>query len=143
MQAIQFSETGGVDVLKLTTVPKPVVSPGKILARNYVAGVNFIDTYHRSGLYKVALPYIPGREGAGVVEAIGEGVTKFKVGDRVAYLAPSTYADYALADEFSTVPLPDEATFEEGASLLLQGLTAVSLTKHAYDVKPGDFVLVH
>ncbi|KAI9357030.1 hypothetical protein DFJ73DRAFT_913326 [Zopfochytrium polystomum] len=157
MKAIQFSQVGGVEVLEFKDVPRPSAPlPGTILVQNKYAGVNFIDTYHRTGLYKVQLPFIPGRcvqsctnvysslitdmcfsEGSGVVEAVGDGVTEFKVGDRVAYMAGQTYAEY------TTVKLPDNVSFEDGAALLLQGATAMSLVLRANEVKPGDFVLIH
>ncbi|KAJ3327315.1 NADPH:quinone reductase [Blyttiomyces sp. JEL0837] len=122
MRAVIIPKTGDIDVLQVSTVEKPIVSKGKLLVRNKFAGINFIDTYHRSGLYKVALPYIPGTEASGIVEAVGEDVTQFKVGDRVAYIAPNCQADYALA--------PERAT-------------AMSLAKLVYEVKRGDRVLIH
>ncbi|KAJ3166781.1 hypothetical protein HK101_011876 [Irineochytrium annulatum] len=146
---------GGPDALQyVTDAPKPAApAAGQILVKNSHVGVNFIDTYHRTGLYKVALPFTLGswiltadaddREAAGVVEAVGEGVTRFKVGDRVAYFAGGTYAEYALSPVDPVIKLPDEISFEDGAALCLQGATALSLTKMVYEVKKGDFVLIH
>ncbi|KAJ3084063.1 hypothetical protein HK102_000772 [Quaeritorhiza haematococci] len=144
MKAVQFSETGDIDVLKYVDVEKPAgPKPDEILVKNQFVGINFIDTYHRSGLYKVPLPYIAGREASGVVEAVGSEVKGFKPGDRVAYLAPNCYAEYNVAKAYLATHLPDSMTMEEGAALLLQGLTAMSLVKRAYEVKKGDYVLVH
>jgi NADPH2:quinone reductase len=94
MRAIQFAEVGPSSVLKLVKVPIPSFTPKSIIIANKAAGVNFIDTYHRSGLYTVDLPYIPGREAAGVIDQIDPSNTKFKKGDRVAYLSPGTYSEY-------------------------------------------------
>ncbi|KAJ3300499.1 NADPH:quinone reductase [Borealophlyctis nickersoniae] len=143
MKAIQISQTGGVDVLNCVDVPKPAVAPGKVLVRNHFVGVNFIDTYHRTGLYKVELPFILGREASGVIEAVGEGVTGFKEGDRVTYLAGHTYAEYTVADPVTMISLPATISLEEGAAVLLQGATAMSLLRLVYEVKPGDYVLIH
>ena len=94
MRAIQFAEVGPSSVLKLVQVPIPSFTPKIIIIANKAAGVNFIDTYHRSGLYTVDLPYIPGREAAGVIDQIDQSNPKFKKGDRVAYLSPGTYSEY-------------------------------------------------
>ena len=96
MRAIQFSEIGPSSVLKLAQVPVPSFKNESIIVANKAVGVNFIDTYHRSGLYPVQLPYIPGREGSGIIDQIDPSNTKFKKGDRVAYLASGTYAEYTL-----------------------------------------------
>ncbi|KAJ3036959.1 NADPH:quinone reductase [Rhizophlyctis rosea] len=142
-KAVQINKQGGVDVLEVVDLPVPKVSPGKILIKNHFIGTNFIDTYQRSGLYKVPLPYILGREASGVIEAVGEGVTDFAVGDRVGYLHGSTYATYTDADIAQVVKLPDTVSFEAGASLFLQGLTALSLIRVAYEIKKDDYVLIH
>ncbi|TPX68044.1 hypothetical protein SpCBS45565_g03311 [Spizellomyces sp. 'palustris'] len=143
MKAIQVRNTGDSSVLQYVDVDKPTVSADRLLIKNSFVGVNFIDTYHRSGLYKVELPFILGREASGVVEAVGEGVTGFAQGDRVAYLSASTYAQYTATPPTNVVRLPPEVTLEEGAALLIQGLTALTLAQQAYEVKPGDHVLVH
>ncbi|KAI8834678.1 chaperonin 10-like protein [Chytridium lagenaria] len=143
MNAVLYPTSGGPEVITFGTAPKPTPSPGYILVKNAFVGVNFIDTYHRSGLYKVAHPFIPGREASGTVEAVGEGVTKFKVGDRVAYMAAGSCAEYNVAPAAFTIHLPENLSMEKGAALLLQGATVMSLTKMAYEVKKGDYVLVH
>ncbi|KAJ1560498.1 hypothetical protein HK096_008436, partial [Nowakowskiella sp. JEL0078] len=141
-KVIQFSKPGGVEVLEYVDIPIPTPGPGDILIRNHFAGVNFIDIYHRSGLYTVELPFIPGREASGVVEAVGANVSGFKKGDRVIHIGTS-YAQYSLASPALTAHLPEFLSFEEGAASLIQGLTALSLVRKAYEVKPGDFVLIH
>ncbi|KAJ3214123.1 hypothetical protein HDU67_002032 [Dinochytrium kinnereticum] len=143
MNAVLYPTTGGPEVITFGTAPKPAPNANQVLVKNMFVGVNFIDTYHRSGLYKVPLPYIPGREASGIVEAVGEGVQKFKVGDRVAYMAANCCAEYAVAPEDFTIKLPEALSFEQGAALLLQGATVMSLTKMAYEVKKGDYVLIH
>ncbi|KAJ1342294.1 hypothetical protein BSLG_003217 [Batrachochytrium salamandrivorans] len=146
MKAVQIHQTGGPNMLVLSQeAAKPALplSAGHILVRNSFVGVNFIDTYHRSGLYKVPLPYTPGREASGWVEAVGDDVTSFKVGDRVAHLSPSCYAEYSSVDSGYAVHLPEEISMEVGASLLLQGLTAMSLAQIAHKVQPGEVALVY
>ncbi|ORX90364.1 Zn-dependent oxidoreductase [Basidiobolus meristosporus CBS 931.73] len=143
MKAIQIEKTGGIEVLKYTDVPIPKPAKSEILVKNHAIGVNYIDTYHRTGLYALPLPLILGREGAGVVEAIGEGVADFKVGDRVAYLTSAGYAEYGVSTEDKAAKLPDSVDFDLGAAALLQGLTALSFVKEAYKVKPNDWILVH
>ncbi|KAJ3045336.1 NADPH:quinone reductase [Rhizophlyctis rosea] len=142
-RAVQIQKQGGVEVLEVVDLPKPKVSPGKVLVKNEFVGVNFIDTYQRSGLYKVPLPYILGREASGVIEAVGEGVTEYAVGDRVAYLGGDSYAEYTDVDTKNLIKILPNVSFEVGASLFLQGLTAVSLLRIAYEVKKGDYVLIH
>ncbi|KAJ3214474.1 NADPH:quinone reductase [Clydaea vesicula] len=143
MRAIQFVKTGGVEVLALKEVKIPKPSEKQLLIKNKISGINFIDTYHRSGLYKVNLPYIPGREGSGVVEKVGTEIKDFKVGDRISYLGENTNAEFTLANPDYTIKLNKNETFENSAAVLLQGLTAMALTKLAYPVKAGDIVLVH
>ncbi|KAJ8330437.1 hypothetical protein BDV3_003084 [Batrachochytrium dendrobatidis] len=146
MKAIQISQIGAPSMLVLSKhIPKPTLplAAGHILVKNSFAGVNFIDTYHRSGLYKVPLPYTPGREATGLVEAVGENVTTFKVGDSVAHLSPSCYAEYSTVSAGYAVHLPSEISLEAGASLLLQGLTAMALSRIAHKVQPGEFALVY
>ncbi|KAL1919269.1 uncharacterized protein VTP21DRAFT_1961 [Calcarisporiella thermophila] len=143
MNAVFIEKHGGTEVLKHGSLPIPKANAGQILVKNQAIGVNFIDTYHRTGLYKVELPFILGREAAGIVEEVGPNVTNFKKGDHVAYLAGSTYADYTVADPGRTIKLPEEYSFREGAGLLIQGLTALSMLKYSYEVKKGDWVLVH
>lgn len=107
------------------------------------AGINFIDTYQRSGLYKVPLPFILGREGAGSVAEVGPNVTTYKVGDRVCFFAQGAYAKFVAVGVGALVKIPDNITYEQAAASLLQGLTAHYLTHSTYAIKKGDFILVH
>ncbi|KAJ3375412.1 NADPH:quinone reductase [Allomyces arbusculus] len=143
MKAIQVSATGGVDVLKLATVARPVLAAGQVLVKNAYSGLNYIDTYHRTGLYKLPLPFIPGREGAGVIEAVGDGVKGLKVGDRVAWIGPGSYAEYTAVPASKVQVVPDSVPLDTAAASLLQGLTALTLVKLGYAVKQGDWILVH
>ncbi len=125
MKAIQMSQYGGPEVLKISDVQIGKPGPGQALLRLEAAGVNFIDVYQRNGFYKVKLPYTPGLEGAGVVEAIGEGVSHVKPGDRVAYVhEPGSYAEQSLITADHLIPLPNDFSFEQGAAFPLQGMTA-------------------
>ncbi|MGN9906935.1 quinone oxidoreductase family protein [Phytohabitans sp. LJ34] len=144
MDAIQVAAPGGPDVLTLTDLPTPEPGPGEVLVRLTAAGVNFVEIYHRSGLYQVGLPFVPGTEGAGVVEAVGPGVTAPKVGDRVVSndLA-GAYARYAVTPAERALPIPAGVTDEQAAAVLLQGLTAHYLLHDSYPVRAGDTVLVH
>ncbi len=144
MQAIVFYEFGGPEVLKFEERPALTVSPGQALVKVAAAGVNFIDVYQRMGWYKVPLPAIPGGEGAGVVEAIGSGVTEVQPGDRVAWFgAAGCYATHALVPGEKLVVLPESLSFEQGAAAMLQGITAHVLAHVTYPLKPGDRCLVH
>ena len=144
MRAIQFTQHGGPEVLTLTDLPMPTPKTGEVLVKLSAIGVNYIDTYHRTGLYSVPLPYVPGSEGAGVVEQLGEGVTGLTVGQRVAYvMQPGAYAEYTVVEADKLVPTPDELTDEQAAAVLLQGMTAQYLTYTTYPVRPGDTVLIH
>ncbi|KAJ3101981.1 hypothetical protein HK100_004445 [Physocladia obscura] len=144
MRAALFRATGPSSVLEyITNASKPIPAPGQLLVRNHFIGINFIDTYHRTGLYKVPLPFIPGREASGIVEALGDGVSGFNIGDRVAYMAGNTCAEYALASIDQIIKVPENIPLDIAAALLLQGCTAMSLVRLAYEVKPGDFVLIH
>lgn len=144
MKAIQMARFGGPEVLEIQEVE--IDKPGKnqVLIQVKAAGVNFIDIYQRRGTYPVKLPYVPGLEAAGIVEAIGEGVTEFKVGDRVAYLhKPGSYAEMSLVDSDDLILLPKELSYEEGAAFALQGMTAHYLLHEFRKVKKGDVVLIH
>ncbi|CAG8613481.1 10333_t:CDS:2 [Paraglomus brasilianum] len=143
MKAIQIQNVGGVEVLQYTDVPRPTVSPNTVLVKNHAIGVNFIDIYQRTGVYTLSLPAILGREGAGVVEQIGEGVENIAAGDRVAYMGPSSYAEYTVASANHVYKLPENVDFKLGAAALLQGLTAWTLVTQAYAIKKGDWVLIH
>ncbi len=144
MKAIQMNCFGGTEVLEIQEVAIGEPEKGQVLVSIKAAGVNFIDIYQRRGTYPVKLPYVPGLEAAGVVEAIGEGVTEFKPGDRVAYVhKPGSYAEQCLVDADSLIKLPKELSFEQGAAFPLQGMTAHYLLHEFRKVKKGDVVLIH
>lgn len=144
MKAIRVHEHGGPDVMKLEDVPVPEPGPKQALVRLSASGVNFIDVYFRTGLYKAEAPTSIGSEGAGVVEKIGPGVTEVAVGDRVAYaMARGSYAEYAVVPAAVLVKLPDGITFEQAAAAMLQGMTAHYLTHSTYPLKQGDSCLIH
>ena len=144
MKAIRVQEYGGPEVLRLEEVATPTPGAGQVLVRLVMAGVNFIDIYQRRGSYPMSLPFIPGREGAGTVEAVGEGVTQFVPGDRVAYASvQGAYAEYAVAPAWRLVPLPAEVDAQHAAAVMIQGMTAHYLTHSTYPLKPGETALVH
>jgi NADPH2:quinone reductase len=144
MKAIKISAHGDASVLKLEELPTPKPGEGQALVRLKAAGLNFIDIYMRIGRYQRPLPFTPGLEGAGIVEAIGEGVTEVKPGDRVAYTGNiGSYAEYNVVDAWQLIPLPDEISFEQGAAFPLQGMTAQYLLHDFYPIKAGCNVLVH
>jgi NADPH2:quinone reductase len=144
MRAIRFSQTGGPEVLELVEVDKPEPKPGQILIRHEAIGINFIDTYLRSGLYPAKLPSIPGGEAAGVVEAVGEGVTRFKVGDRAASAgAGGAYADYSVVSAERAVAIPAGVDTRTAAAALLKGMTVEFLIRRLHEVKAGETILVH
>ncbi|HEY2724908.1 MAG TPA: quinone oxidoreductase [Pseudonocardiaceae bacterium] len=144
MHAILVTETGGPEVLRLAEVPDPEPGPGQLLVDVASAGVNYIDTYHRSGLYPVQVPFIPGSEAAGTVSALGEGVEEFAVGDRVAWaMGSGTYAEKAVVDAERAVPVPEDVDPELAGGVLLQGMTAHYLTTSTHPVQAGETVLVH
>ncbi|HEU4955975.1 MAG TPA: quinone oxidoreductase [Gemmatimonadales bacterium] len=144
MKAIRVHHTGGPEVLRLEDVPTPEPGPGQLLVRIEAAGVNFVDIYHRTGLYKVQLPFTPGREGAGVVERVGQGVTTARPGDRVVTeSAVGTYAEYAIIAAERAVPVPDELDASLAAAAMLQGLTAHYLAYSTFPLKPEHTCLVH
>jgi NADPH2:quinone reductase len=144
MHAIRVSRTGDPSVLEYVSVEKPVPGKGEALVRIEAAGVNFIDVYHRTGLYKLPLPLTPGSEGAGVVEAVGPDVEGLKGGDRVAYaMHLGSYAEHAVVPAWRLVPVPRAIESRTAAALMLQGMTAHYLLNSVYAVKRGDAVLVH
>ncbi|KAJ2454989.1 hypothetical protein EV183_001093 [Coemansia sp. RSA 2336] len=141
MEAIQFERTGGPDVLELKTVPLPTAGPDEIVVRNHYAGVNFIDTYFRGGVYPSKLPGQLGQEGAGQVHQVGSNVTGFQKGDQVVYLGnQDTYAQYSVTAASRAVKVA--GSLEQAAAALLQGLTAHTLVTRSYRVESGDWVLV-
>ncbi|WP_172162321.1 quinone oxidoreductase family protein [Pseudonocardia broussonetiae] len=144
MRAIQITEAGGPDVLTPTELDDPVAGPGELLVEVAAAGVNFIDTYQREGVYPMALPYVPGMEGAGRVRSLGEGVEGFAVGDRVAWCEQlGSYAELVAVEAAKAVPVPDGVDDDVAVGALLQGMTAHFLVNDTYPVQPGDDVLVH
>lgn len=144
-QAIRFYQTGGPEVLRWESVEVPAPAPGEAQVRHHAVGLNYIDTYHRSGLYPVPLPSGIGLEGAGVVEAVGEGVGDLRPGDRVAYAGGplGAYAQLRNLPADRLVKLPEAVTFEQGAAMMLQGLTAQYLLRRTYRVQAGDTILIH
>lgn len=145
MLAIQATRTGGPEVIEVVDLPVPTPGPGEILIRHEAIGLNFIDTYYRSGLYPARLPGVLGVEGAGVVEAVGEGVTRFKTGDRAGYAGGplGAYAEFRTYKADRAVPLPPGVSSETAAAALLKGMTAEFLLRRCYPVKSGQTVLVH
>lgn len=142
--AIQVHQPGGPDVLKWEKVEVGEPGPGQVRIRQDAAGLNFIDVYHRTGLYPQPLPFIPGVEGAGVVEALGEGVGDLAVGDRVAYAGPiGGYAEERLIDAEKLVKIPDSITTDQAAGTMLQGMTAQMLLRSVFPVAKGDTILIH
>ena len=142
--AIRIHEAGGPEVLVWDEVEVGEPGPGQVKIRQAAAGLNFIDVYHRTGLYPQRMPFTPGVEGAGTVESVGEGVTNVKAGDRVAYAgALGAYAEERLIDADRLVKLPDSIAFDQAAAMMLQGMTARMLLRAVYPVKDGDMILVH
>jgi NADPH2:quinone reductase len=145
MLAIQIDRTGGPEVLEPRTVPDPEPGPGQIRIRHGAIGLNFVETYQRSGLYPLTLPKVLGQEAAGTVDAVGEGVTRFHVGDRAGYISGSSgaYAERATIDEGRAIRLPGFVSDEDAAAVLLKGLTVEMLARRVYPLKAGDCALVH
>lgn len=142
--AIRVHETGGPEVMRVEQVEVGAPGPGQVRLRHTAIGVNFIDTYFRSGLYKTALPFIPGNEAAGVVEAVGDGVDEFKPGDRVAYIfGPGAYVQDRVVPADKLVPVPDGVSDEVAAAVLLKGLTAQYLLRRTFKVEAGHEILIH
>ena len=142
--AIVARQAGGPEVLTYEDIERPVPGPGQLLVKVGAAGVNFIDTYKRSGTYKVPFPFTPGSEAAGTVEAVGDHVTGFVPGDRVATAEGiNCYADYALVDEAAALPVPHGLDNLTAAALPLQGITAHYLMNSTFKVEPGHTVLLH
>jgi NADPH2:quinone reductase len=143
--AIRIGRNGGPDVLHVAEVPIPTLGAGEVLVRHQAVGLNFIDTYHRSGLYPVSLPSGLGNEAAGTIEAVGEGVSDFAPGDRVGYFTGplGAYATHRTVEAERLVPLPDRVSFEDAAALMLKGATAEYLIERCARVQAGQTVLVH
>ncbi len=144
MKQIQVKELGGPEKMEVAEAPRPQPGPKQALVRIVAAGVNFIDVYFRTGLYKADMPVTLGNEGAGTVEAVGPDVTEVKPGDRVAYaMARGSYAEYAVVPSAALVKIPDHVDFPTAAAAMLQGMTAHYLTHSTYPLKKGDTCLVH
>jgi NADPH2:quinone reductase len=144
MKAIQVHQTGDPDVLQLDEVPMPEPGAGEARVKVAAAGLNFIDVYHRKGLYSQPTPFMLGREAGGVVDAIGPDVTEVQVGERVAYaIHPGGYAEYVVVPAWKLVPVPDEVDLERATAVMLQGMTAHYLSHSTYPLQPGDVALVH
>jgi len=142
--AIRVHKTGGPDVLHWETITVPQPGPGEVRLRHTAIGLNFIDVYYRTGLYQAPLPFIPGMEGAGIIEAVGPGVHDLAVGDRVAYAGLiGGYAEERIAPAARLVKLPDDIADETAAAMMLQGMTTHYLIRKIYPVAPGDTILIH
>src|SRR6476661_6545192 len=142
--AIRVHQTGGPEALQWEEIEVGDPGPGQIRLRQEAAGLNFIDVYHRTGLYPQPLPFTPGVEGAGVVEAVGDEVGNVSLGDRVGYGGPiGGYAEVRLIDAEKVVRLPDAISTEQAAAMMLQGMTAQMLLRQVYAVQPGDTILIH
>src|SRR5712691_9960236 len=142
--AIQIRQTGGPEVLNWTPIEVGEPGSGQVRLRQAAAGLNYIDVYHRTGYYSQPLPFIPGLEGAGTVEAIGQDVRGLKVGDRVAYAGPAGgYSEVRLIEADRLVRLPDAISLDQAAAMMLQGMTAQVLIRQVYPGKAGDLILVH
>jgi NADPH2:quinone reductase len=142
-KAIRIYEHGGPEVMKWEDVEVGAPGPNEVRLKTTAAGLNFIDTYHRIGMYKVPLPAVIGREGAGVVVAVGANVTDIAVGDRIAYASSpmGAYAEERLMPADRVVKIPDGVTDQQAASMMLKGMTAQYLLRRTYPVKPGDVIL--
>ena len=144
MKAIVVKTYGGPEVLEYTDVPVPEPGPGQARVKLSAIGINFIDTYVRSGLYKSDLPVVPGQEGAGTVDAVGPDVEGLRPGDRVVYcMVRGSYAEYAVVPAWQLLKIPDALGFNEAAAALLQGMTAHYLTHSTFDLQPGHRCLIH
>ena len=144
MKAIRVRETGGPEVLRIETVDDPVPGPGEVLVRVEAVGLNFIEVYNRTGIYKSPLPFTPGEEGAGTVAAVGPGVSDIRVGDRVvSYNLKGSYAELAVVAAERVIAVPEDVSTDVAAAVMLQGLTAHYLVTSVYALQPGDTCLVH
>jgi NADPH:quinone reductase len=144
MKAVRIYETGGPEKMIYEDQPAPSPGPNQALVKIHAIGLNFIDVYFRTGLYKSPLPFVPGMEAAGVVDSVGKEVTLCKPGDRVAYAGSiGAYAEYALLDPAQLVRLPDGIDFQTAAAVMLQGMTAHYLTYSTYPLRKGEVVLLH
>jgi NADPH2:quinone reductase len=144
MKAVFIEQTGGLDALRYGDFPEPKPGPGEVLVKVAYSGVNFIDTYHRGGLYPLPLPAVLGSEGAGTVESLGEGVTGFQAGDQVAYaMARGSYAEHQAVPVRYLVKVPQAIDLKQAAAVMLQGMTAHYLSHSTFPLKKGQTALVH
>lgn len=144
MRAIRVNRYGGPEVLEPADVDAPTPGPGQVLVDVAASGVNYVDTYQRSGIYRVPLPFVPGVEGAGRVAAVGDGATGLRVGDHVGWLAaPGSYAEQVIVDGEKAISVPEGVSDELAAAVLLQGLTAHYLSTSTFPAQAGDAALVH
>lgn len=144
MKAIRVHQPGDADTLVYEDVAVAEPGPGQALVKIEAAGLNFIDIYQRMGIYPMAPPFTPGMEAAGVVEAVGPGVSEVAVGDRVVYtMLPGSYAEYAVVPAWMLAPMPDALSFAEAAAVMLQGLTAHYLTESTFSLQRGQTALIH
>jgi NADPH2:quinone reductase len=142
--AIRIHRPGGPEVMQWEPVEVGEPGPGQVRLRQEAVGLNYIDVYHRTGLYPQQLPFTPGVEGAGIVEAVGDRVDWLKIGDRVAYAGPiGSYAEERLIAADKLVKLPDSISTEQAAAMMLQGMTAHMLLRSVHKVKPGETILIH
>ncbi|MCC6456834.1 MAG: quinone oxidoreductase [Caldilineaceae bacterium] len=144
MKAIRVHQFGAADAMRYEEAPLPEPKAGEVRVKLAASGLNFIDIYHRSGAYAMPTPFTPGLEGAGIVDAVGAGVSDVQVGDRVAYpSAPASYAEYVAVAADRTVPVPDAVDFNTATAAMLQGITAHYYATSTFPIQPGDKVLVH
>ncbi len=144
MKAVRVHQTGGREKLVYEDVPVPNPGPGQVRVRNLAIGLNFIDVYFRTGLYKTALPFIPGLEAGGTVDELGEGTSGLSKGDRVVYtMTMGTYAEYTVVNSWQLIRVPDRVDFQTAAAGILQGLTAHYLAFSTYPLRKGETALVH
>lgn len=145
MRAVRVERAGGPEVLQVVETEVPAPGPGQVLVRHVACGLNFIDVYQRTGLYPLGYPTGLGQEAAGTVEAVGDGVTRFRPGDRIAYAngPPGAYAEAHVVTEDRAVHVPDDIPLETAAAAMLKGMTAEYLVRRTFHVKPGDVILVH
>jgi NADPH2:quinone reductase len=144
MQVVRIHDQGGPEVMRVEEVPTPEPGPGQVRVRVAAAGVNFIDIYHRSGQYKVGLPFVLGREGAGTVEAVGSGVSELREGQTVAWAGvPGSYATHVIAPAAELVPVPDGVQARGAAAAMLQGMTAHYLTHSTFPLQSGTSCVIH
>jgi len=144
MRAVRVAEFGGPEVLQWVELPRPIPGPGELLVQVEAAGLNFIDTYHRIGIYPMDLPFTLGLEGAGTIVEIGEGVGDFITGQRVAWASASgSFAEFVAVPALAAVHIPDSVPHDIAAAVMLQGMTAHYLAKDTYPLDPGEKCLIH